>query len=91
MQGISDYLKVHHPRYRQATMRKLYGKIRALREAPHIGRPGRIEGTREIFFSPMPYVAVYRMHEDAIEVWRIWHTSQSRNDESPGRSTTPAS
>ena len=52
MQGISDYLKDHHPRYRQPTMRKLYEKIRALKETPHIGRPGRIEGTREILFSP---------------------------------------
>jgi len=48
MQGISNYLKDHHPRYRQPTMRKLYEKIRALKETPHIGRPGRIKGTREI-------------------------------------------
>ena len=26
MQGISDYLKKHHPQYRQPTMRKLYEK-----------------------------------------------------------------
>jgi len=71
MQGISDYLKDHHPRYRQPTMRKLYEKILALKETPHIGRPGRIEGTRELLFSPMPYVAVYRADRQAIEVWRI--------------------
>jgi hypothetical protein len=59
MQAISDYLKEHHPHYRQPTMRKLYQDIRALKNMPHIGRPGRIEGTRELFFAPMPYVAVY--------------------------------
>jgi addiction module RelE/StbE family toxin len=80
MRGISDYLEEHHPRYRQATMRKLYEKIRGLKEAPYIGRPGRIEGTREILFSPLPYVVVYRVHNQAIEVWRIWHTSQSRSN-----------
>jgi plasmid stabilization system protein ParE len=45
LQNISDYLKQHHPQYRQPTMRKLYQKIRALRDAPYVGRPGRVEGT----------------------------------------------
>jgi toxin ParE1/3/4 len=78
MQSISDYLKEHHPHYRQPTMRKLYETIRALKGAPYRGRPGRIEGTREILFQPMPYIAVYRIHEQSIEVWRIHHTSQGR-------------
>ena len=59
-------------------MRKLYEKIRDLKTAPYVGRPGRVEGTREIFFPPMPYVAVYRVHAQSIEVWRIFHTAQNR-------------
>ena len=78
LQGISDYLKDHHPHYRQPTMRKLYERIRALKDAPYLGRPGRIEGTREILFSPLPYIVIYRVHEQTIEIWRIWHTSQDR-------------
>jgi toxin ParE1/3/4 len=78
LQHISDYLKAHNPQYREPTMRKTYEKIQGLKHAPHVGRPGRIEGTRELLFLPMPYVVVYRVHDDAIEVWRIWHTSQSR-------------
>jgi hypothetical protein len=49
MESISDYLKEHHPRYRQPTMRKLYEKIRALKATPHLGRPGSVDGTREIY------------------------------------------
>ena len=78
MQDISDFLTEHQPRYRHSTMRKLYGKIRALTATPFIGRPGRIEGTRELLFAPMPYIAVYRVRDEAIEIWRIWHTSQGR-------------
>jgi addiction module RelE/StbE family toxin len=78
LQKISDYLRDHHPQYRQPTMRKLYERIRALKNAPYLGRPVRIEGTREIFFSPMPYIGVYRVHEQTIEIWRIYHTSQDR-------------
>jgi addiction module RelE/StbE family toxin len=78
LQSISDYLKEHHARYRQPTMRKLYERIRSLKDAPYLGRLGRIEGTRELLFSPLPYIAVYRVAGQSIEVWRIWHTSQDR-------------
>ena len=78
MQSISDYLKEHHPQYRQPTMRKLYEGIRALKDAAYRGRLGLVEGTRELLFTPMPYVAVYSIREDTIEIWRIYHTSQDR-------------
>ena len=76
MQSISDYLKQHQPHYRLATMRKIYDKIRKLQDAPHVGRPGSVEGTRELLFPPMPYVAVYRVNGPVIEIWRIYHAAQ---------------
>jgi addiction module RelE/StbE family toxin len=78
LQSISDYLKQHHPQYSQATMHKLYEKIRALKDAPYVGRPGAIEGTRELLFPPMPYIAVYRINGQTIEIWRIYHGAQNR-------------
>jgi toxin ParE1/3/4 len=78
LQSISDYLSEHHPRYRDPTMRKLYGTIRSLKEWSLRGRPGREEGTREILFPPTPYVAVYRVKEETIEVVRIYHAAQYR-------------
>ena len=78
LQSISDYLKEHHPQYRQPTMRKLYERINALKTAPFIGRPGRVEGTRELLFQPLPYIAVYHVAAQTIEVWRVYHTSRNR-------------
>ncbi len=40
LQGISEHLNENHPHYRQATMCKLYEKIRALKDAPSVGRSG---------------------------------------------------
>jgi plasmid stabilization system protein ParE len=54
LQHISDYLKDHHPPYRQPTMRKLFAVIQSLKDWPHRGRAGREEGTREIFSLPCP-------------------------------------
>jgi toxin ParE1/3/4 len=63
LQRISEYLKEHNPHYREPTLQKLYATIRALKNWPGRGRPGSEEGTREILFPPLPYVAVHRANE----------------------------
>ena len=60
-------------------MRKLYATIRELKQWPERGRPGREGGTRELLFLPTPYVAVYRVTEQTIEVMRIYHTAPDRH------------
>ncbi len=78
LRQIGDYLREKHPGYRQPTLRKIYATIGSLKQWPHRGRAGREEGTRELPFPPLPYVAVYRLTENAIEVLRIYHGAQNR-------------
>jgi len=78
-QRLNDYLKNRHPGYREPTLRKIYASLQSLKEWPHRGRIGREEGTRELLFPPLPYVAVYRVREESIEILRIWHGAQERN------------
>lgn len=76
LQRINGYLRDHHPNYRQATIRKVYAAIQSLTAWRHLGRAGR--GTREFTFPPLPYIAVYRVKEQSIEVLRIYHGAQDR-------------
>jgi len=78
LQNVSDYLKENHPQYRLATLRKVYALIQSLKEWPYRGRIGREDGTRELVFSPLPYVVIYRLKDQNIEVLRIYHTVQNR-------------
>jgi len=34
---------------------------------------------RELVFTPLPYIVVYRVTETAIEILRIWHGAQTRH------------
>jgi len=79
LEHISDHLRNRHPAYRKPTLRKLYEAIRSLKEWPYRGRMGREEGTRELLFLPLPYIAVYRVEEQSIEILRIYHTAQNRS------------
>ena len=58
-------------------MRKLYGKIRSLKDAPYMGRPGLISRERENFCSAHALYRRYRVHRQIVEVWRIYHSSQN--------------
>ena len=51
------------------------GGVSGLRAFPNRGRPGRVEGTRELVFAPLPFIAVYEVH-DTVQVLRILHGAQ---------------
>jgi addiction module RelE/StbE family toxin len=54
----------------------LYRGISDLHSFPNRGRSGRIEGTRELVFPSLPYIAVYRLRNESVEVVRIYHAAQ---------------
>lgn len=40
---------------------------------PAIGRPGRVIGTRELVIAATPYLVPYRLHQNEIQVLRVYH------------------
>jgi addiction module RelE/StbE family toxin len=42
---------------------------------PSSGKPGRINGTRELIFTEFPYIVIYSLKEDTIYVIQVFHTS----------------
>ncbi len=55
---------------------RILDRVEHLRDMPHIGRPGRVGGSRELPVPRTPYVIVYRVRADAIMVLRILHGAQ---------------
>ncbi len=47
--------------------------IELLAEFPEYGRTGRKPDTRELVFSSLPYLAVHRIRQDAVQILRIFH------------------
>jgi toxin ParE1/3/4 len=74
---ICDYIDQHRS---GAAARRIalaiHHSIDLLVEFPEYGRTGRKPGTRELVFSGLPYLAVYRIHGDAVEIVRIFHGAQ---------------
>ncbi len=43
---------------------------------PETGRPGRVEGTRELVVPKSPFVVTYRVKGQVVDVLAVHHTSQ---------------
>jgi toxin ParE1/3/4 len=54
----------------------LFDGVESLRVLPNRGRPGRRANTRELVVTGLPFLIIYRLHDDAIEVTRILHSAQ---------------
>jgi plasmid stabilization system protein ParE len=79
LEHISLRIAEDNPEAALKTVRTIFERIEQLVAFPNRGRIGREEGTRELVFSPLPYVAVYRVTESTIEILHIWHGAQDWN------------
>jgi toxin ParE1/3/4 len=71
---ICDYLsKEDSPATARRIAVLIYERILRLKEFPELGRPGRKANTRELILTDLPYLAIYRLQDDAIEILRILH------------------
>jgi toxin ParE1/3/4 len=51
----------------------------ALKDFPNLGRASRrMPGRRELIFAPLPYIVVYQIRPNAVEISRIFHGAQDR-------------
>jgi toxin ParE1/3/4 len=57
----------------KAVADRIWQASQRLTEAPHIGRSGIEPGTRHWIVQRTPYLIVYRVTEDAVEIVRVWH------------------
>lgn len=69
---------------------KIWDASKQLVKNPEIGRTGHVDGTREWVVGQTPYLIVYRIKEDQIEILRVWHSRQNwqskdNTDKSPSR------
>lgn len=73
---IFDHIRQDSADAAQRVVRDLYNRAESLGTSPRRGRAGRIEGTRELITVPLPYIIVYRVLTDAVEIAKILHGAQ---------------
>jgi addiction module RelE/StbE family toxin len=74
---IADYIQEKDgPAPARRVALAIHEAVSRLSRFPQLGRPGKKAGTRELVIAGLPYLAVYRVHENVVELLRILHGAQ---------------
>jgi toxin ParE1/3/4 len=74
---ISDYTDEHFGTDRaRETALVIWEAADSLSVTPYRGRPGRKRNTREIVLPGLPFLIIYRLRAQAVEILRILHGAQ---------------
>lgn len=74
--AIVAYIRDDDPAAAQRTAKAIYDRAGGLTTFPHRGRHGRVQGTREFPLPPLPFIVVYRILSNAVEIVNIIHGAQ---------------
>ena len=74
--SIIQYIRKENDSAALRVARSILRNIRQLEQFPKSGRPGRVDGTRELPLIPLPFVVVYRVKENIVELARVLHGAQ---------------
>ncbi|HEX9733068.1 MAG TPA: type II toxin-antitoxin system RelE/ParE family toxin [Thermoanaerobaculia bacterium] len=73
LQEIRGFIAQERPMAAQRVAQRILQVVRNLEQFPRMGRPGRVEGTRELVVGGTPYLVPYRVQGEAVELLRILH------------------
>jgi len=74
--SIRDHIAADSPESAVRVVSAIVNAALRLEQFPLSGRPGRIEGTRELVVPGLPYVIPYRVADDVILISSVIHTSR---------------
>ena len=71
-----DYIAQENPQAAIQVSNRILASVDLLSDQPHLGKPGRVAGTRELLVPNTRYVIPYRLKHNRIEILRVFHTSR---------------
>lgn len=72
----ATHIAADDPVAAQVVVQRVLDAVALLERQPHLGRPGRVPGTRELVVPKTRYIVPYRVRADIIEILRVFHTSR---------------
>jgi toxin ParE1/3/4 len=71
-----EYVAADNPRAASAMIARIEAAVNSLSVFPDAGRPGRVEGTRELVVTGTPFIIPYRMKRRQIEILALVHAAR---------------
>ena len=78
-----EWIATDNPSAAPRVIERIRTAVERLQEFPFLGRPGRVEGTRELVIPGTPYIAPYRVVGEAVQIITVMHGAQRWPDRFP--------
>jgi addiction module RelE/StbE family toxin len=78
IKAIHDYIAQDDPAAAIRVLRRIEHSIARLAILPFSGRTGIVAGTRILVVPGLPYVVIYRVREDDVDIIAVLHTARRR-------------
>lgn len=75
---IREYVAQDKPAAATRLIEKLIAAVELLADHPHLGRPGREAGTRELLIAGTSYIVPYKVTKGRVAVLAVLHGAQNR-------------
>jgi addiction module RelE/StbE family toxin len=73
---IGKHISQDNPDAADAVVTRIAYAADSLSDFPNQGRLGRVEGTRELILADLPYIIVYRLRNQTIDILTVMHTAR---------------
>lgn len=73
LRDIFLYIADDNPDAARALLKRIRRRIIDLNDGPHLGRTGRVPGTRELVIPGTPYIVPYQVSSDQLQILRVYH------------------
>jgi toxin ParE1/3/4 len=74
--AIRDFIEADNPEAARKIAFRILAQAERLLLHPAGGRVGRVLNTRESILSGLPYIIIYRVKDEYLEILRVLHTSR---------------
>jgi toxin ParE1/3/4 len=76
LERIFKRIRKDNPEAARQVTGAIYRECTELQSFPNHGRPSRVRGRREFVISRLPYIVVYQVKTEAVEISRIYPAAQ---------------
>ena len=76
IQSIYDYIAHENPTIAAQVVGAIETATLRLAQFPLSGRMGAVEKTRELVIPRLPYIAVYRVRDEEVQIIAVFHAAQ---------------
>jgi len=74
------HIAQHNPAAAERIQQTILNAVGRLADHPNLGRPGRVEGTRELIVPRTRYIVAYTVLDDEVMIVAVQHNAQQWPD-----------